>query len=137
MAYSKICLRSAVVSLCLMADASLFALDPAVAIPDYLHTAWTQTEGIDLPAVLALAQTTDGYLWLGSSDGLIRFDGMRFVRWSPLSGSRLADNRIRYLRPPSRGGLWIGTDTGINRLYRGRIQEYPAAKQWLGGRVSA
>src|SRR5206468_4087594 len=92
-------------ALLLLSAEALFPLDPGVAPRNYLHTSWTRDEGIELPAVIALAQTSDGYLWLGTSDGLIRFDGMHFVRWEPISGEKLSDNHIRYLRASAEGGL--------------------------------
>src|ERR1039457_699195 len=55
---------------------SLTALDPSLSTTQYLHVSWTGEEGNALPAINALAQTTDGYLWLGTSTGLVRFDGM-------------------------------------------------------------
>src|ERR1035438_171882 len=49
-----------------------FGIAPAVSTLQYLHTSWTQEEGTSLPAVQALAQTSDGYLWLGTAKGLIQ-----------------------------------------------------------------
>ena len=84
---------------------SLVALDPALAVSQYLHTSWTQEEGADLPAVQAIAQSPDGYLWLGTSAGLIRFDGIRFVHWEPRAGEGLPNNDVRFLIASSRRGL--------------------------------
>ncbi|SPE42908.1 putative Integral membrane sensor signal transduction histidine kinase [Candidatus Sulfopaludibacter sp. SbA3] len=112
----------------------LFALDPALAVSQYLHTAWTQEEGADLPGVEAITQTPDGYLWLGTTAGLIRFDGLRFVHWEPHQGARLPVNDIRFLLAGQRG-LWIGSAQGISRLDRGRLTAYPAADRWLAGAV--
>ena len=116
---------------------SLFALDPALSTTQYLHTSWTQEEGIALPAISALAQTTDGYLWLGTGTGLIRFDGMRFVRWEPSSGEKLPGEEIRYLLASADGSLWIGTTHTISRYDHGRIVSYPEADRWLAGRNRA
>lgn len=117
--------------------APLLALDPSLAASQYLHTSWTQGEGADLPGVQAIAQTPDGYLWLGASTGLIRFDGVRFVRWEPRSGEKLPSNDIRFLVASGQRGLWIGSAKGISRLDRGRLTAYPAADRWLGGTVVA
>jgi ligand-binding sensor domain-containing protein len=116
---------------------SLFALDPALAVSQYLHTSWTQEEGADLPGVQAIAQTQDGYLWLGTGAGLIRFDGIRFVHWEPHAGDELPSNDIRLLTACGQRGLWIGSALGISRLDRGRLTAYPAADRWLGGTVVA
>jgi len=94
---------------------SLFALDPALAVSQYLHTSWTQEEGADLPGVQAIAQTQDGYLWLGTGAGLIRFDGIRFVHWEPHAGDVLPSNDIRLLTACGQRGLWIGSALGISR----------------------
>src|SRR5580704_16140059 len=89
----------------LLTAPSLFAVNPNLSLDQYLHTSWTQEEGSALPPVEALAQTADGYLWLGTSKGLIRFDGMRFTEWSPASGPALPDLRTGCLRRASAGGL--------------------------------
>jgi ligand-binding sensor domain-containing protein len=75
-------LASGIIILLVSAE-SLLALNPGLAVSRYLHTTWTQEEGADLPSVQAIAQTHDGYLWLGTGSGLIRFDGIRFVHWKP------------------------------------------------------
>jgi ligand-binding sensor domain-containing protein len=121
----------------LVSAKSLVALDPALALSQYLRTSWTQEEGADLPGVQAIAQTPDGYLWLGTSTGLIRFDGMRFVHWEPHAGEALPGNDIRCLIASGRRGLWIGSALGISRLDRGHLTAYPAADRWLGGAVVA
>src|SRR5208337_79562 len=81
---------------------SLLALDRSLSTLQYLHTSWTQEEGGALPAIQAMAQSSDGYLWLGTSNGLIRFDGMRFVRWEAGSGEQLPGRDIRCLLSSSR-----------------------------------
>jgi ligand-binding sensor domain-containing protein/signal transduction histidine kinase len=111
---------------------SLFALDRSFSALQYLHTSWTQEEGGALPAIQTMAQTADGYLWLGTSNGLIRFDGMRFVRWETGSGAELPDKNIRCLLSSARGGLWIGTASGVARFDQGRLIRYPAADRTSG-----
>ena len=113
-------------ALVVMAAWPLFAVNPALSIGQYLRTSWTQEEGSALPPVQALAQTADGYLWLGASTGLMRFDGMRFVEWSPASGPALPSSNISCLRPASGGGLWVGTTAGVCRVDHGRVFRYPA-----------
>lgn len=111
---------------------SLFGLDRSLSTFQYLHTSWTQEEGGALPAIQAMAQTADGYLWLGTSNGLIRFDGMRFVRWETGPGEELPGRDVRCLLSSSRGGLWIGTTSGVARLDRGHLIRYPAADHTVG-----
>ena len=113
-------------TLVLMVAGPLFAVNPGLSINQYLHTSWTQEEGSALPPVQALAQTADGYLWLGTSTGLIRFDGIRFVEWSAASGPSLPSSNISCLRAASGGGLWVGTAAGVSRVDHGRVLRYPA-----------
>jgi ligand-binding sensor domain-containing protein/signal transduction histidine kinase len=112
---------------------SALAIDPAISTAQYLHTSWTQEEGTSLPGVQALAQTPDGYLWLGTASGLIRFDGMRFVKWEPRPGEKLPGDDVRRLCVASQGGLWIDTTKGVVRMDGGRVIAYPALDGWLHG----
>jgi ligand-binding sensor domain-containing protein len=111
-------------------------LDRSFSAFQYLHTSWTQEEGGALPAIQTMAQTADGYLWLGTSSGLIRFDGMRFVRWAAGTGEELPSRNIRYLLSSARGGLWIGTASGIARFDRGHLIRFPAADRALDAVIS-
>ena len=123
------------ITLLIVSGKSLFSLDPALAVSQYLRTSWTQEEGVDVPAVQAVAQGPDGYLWLGTGTGLIRFDGMRFFHWEPRAGEKLPSNDIRFLIASPKQGLWIGTALGVSRLAGGRLTGYPDADRWLGGSV--
>jgi signal transduction histidine kinase/ligand-binding sensor domain-containing protein len=111
----------------------LIALDPALAISQYLHTNWTQEQGADLPGVQAIVQTAEGYLWLGTTNGLIRFDGIRFVHWTPLHGQELPSTDIRLLAASRSRGLWIGSSKSVSRLENGQLTAYPAVDSWLHG----
>jgi len=62
---------------------SSWAVDPGRYISQYGHTAWRIQDGFLGGAANAIAQTTDGYLWIGTQAGLLRFDGIRFVPWTP------------------------------------------------------
>jgi signal transduction histidine kinase/ligand-binding sensor domain-containing protein len=110
----------------LLTAPSLFALNPNLSLSQYLHTSWTQENGSALPPTYAVAQTTDGYLWLGTGNGLFRFDGMRLTEWSPMAGPALPNLNIGWLHPASGGGLWGGTASGLWRVDGGRVIRYPA-----------
>ena len=62
---------------------SAFALNPSVDINQYAHTAWTIRDGFFPGTIQTIAQTPDGYLWLGTEFGLFRFDGVQKVLWNP------------------------------------------------------
>jgi len=105
------------------------ALDPSLDVSQYAHTAWRIREGFTKGYIDAMAQTPDGYLWLGTEFGLLRFDGVRAVSWNPPSGEQLPSNDILSLLASRDGGLWIGTSKGLARWKDGKIIDYPQ----LGG----
>jgi signal transduction histidine kinase/ligand-binding sensor domain-containing protein len=72
-----------------------------------------------------LVQTSDGYLWLGTSSGLLRFDGVRFVPWSSAHGERLASNEIYDLVPARDGSLWIASRAGVSQWKDQTLTTYP------------
>src|SRR5258708_270809 len=88
------------------------------------HDSWTFKEGA--PAeVTCLAQTNDGFLWLGGQNGLFRFDGTRFEPFSSPFGDRLLSTNLYSLFAPPSGGLWIGyTLGGFSFLDKGRVTNY-------------
>lgn len=104
--------------LVLAVTASNAAATPAdVPLRDYNHTTWTHHDGVPLGHIASILQTSDGYLWIFTSDGLLRFDGMRFVSVStpctapPRSNVAAAD-----------GGFWaVCGQTLIRRTPEGRF----------------
>src|SRR6266704_5343307 len=83
------------------------ALNPSLDINQYAHTAWTVRDGFFKGVIFSIAQTPDGYLWLGTEFGLLRFDGVRSVPWHQLKGEELPCGRIRSLLAARDGRLWI------------------------------
>ena len=100
------------------------ALNPSIDMNQYAHTAWPVRGGFFKGSVYAIAQTPDGYLWLGTDLGLVRFDGVRFVPWQP-EGEHLPSNTIRRLLASRDGRLWIGTDKGLASWRNGKLIHYP------------
>ena len=95
---------------CLLAlSPSAYALNPALDVSQYTHTAWKIREGFSKGRVTSIAQTPDGYLWLGTEFGLLRFDGIRHVLWQPPAGESFRSSFIRTLFTARDGTLWIGT----------------------------
>src|SRR5277367_2135970 len=72
--------------LLLHAATSVWAVDPDRRISQYAHTAWRTKDGVFSGSPIVTAQTTDGYVWIGTSTGLVRFDGVHFAVWSPPAG---------------------------------------------------
>jgi signal transduction histidine kinase/ligand-binding sensor domain-containing protein len=90
----------------------------------YTHTAWTDSPGLK-GRVNSIAQTSDGYLWLGTDFGLVRFDGVRFVPSGPGVGPPLPSTNISSLLAAHDGSLWVGTLNGLLRWHQGKLTRYP------------
>src|ERR1700680_4188351 len=86
---------------------SLSALNPAYRISQYLHTSWKSDSG--LQAVRRVAPTPDGYLWLATRGGLVRFDGVRFSTYRAGSVPGLENSTAQDLLVDPDGSLWVAT----------------------------
>jgi ligand-binding sensor domain-containing protein/two-component sensor histidine kinase len=87
-------------------------LDPASPVSQYSHSIWQTSDGLPNNSVQALAQTRDGYLWLGTLEGLVRFDGHHFRVFDTKNTAALKHNSVVTLCEDRRGVLWIGTSGG-------------------------
>src|SRR5262245_54846724 len=104
------------------------ALEPKTRITQYRHTAWRVEDGALESAPNAIAQTADGYIWIGTGSGLVRFDGVRFQRWTPGSDKRVFDTAVVAMLGASDGTLWIGTDTGLLSWKNDHLQDHVAGR---------
>lgn len=103
-----------------MAGMLLFVLgaDAGAATGDYLMDVWSAENGLPNSSVTAIAQTPDGYLWVGTYNGLARFDGVRFVNFDPFTTPELAHPRVRRLFVDDGGTMWANTFDGSLSSYR-------------------
>lgn len=88
------------------------ALDPDKAVTQYVHNLWQIEQGLPQNSIYAIIQAHDGYLWIGTEEGLSRFDGVRFVNFDKHNTPAIKNNWIRALYESRDGTLWIGTDGG-------------------------
>ena len=102
-----------------------YGLDPALDVSQYAHTAWKIREGFTKGTIFSTAQTPDGYLWLGTEFGLVRFDGVQAIPWQPPGGEQLPSSWINALLVTRDGTLWIGTEKGLASWKDGKLTEYP------------
>lgn len=109
------------------------ALDPDRRISQFAHTAWRVRDGAFAGAPTAIAQTTDGYVWIGTLAGLLRFDGVRFVSFVPPAGKHLPNPAVISLLGATDGSLWVGTASGLARLKNGDLVNFPET----AGRVNS
>jgi signal transduction histidine kinase/ligand-binding sensor domain-containing protein len=114
------------------------ALDPAKAITQYRHEVWRTRDGLPQSSAEALAQTRDGYLWIGTQEGLARFDGVRFVVFDRATTPELRHNRVLALLEDRRGRLWLGTEGGgLGVVQEGRFRTFGRADGLAGEIVRA
>jgi signal transduction histidine kinase/ligand-binding sensor domain-containing protein len=102
-----------------------FALDPHKSLSQYSRTTWTQMQGLPQDTIRVITQTADGYLWLGTDEGLARFDGYDFVLFHKANGD-LPSNSITALEPAVDGSLWIGTANGLVHYGNKQFRTYTA-----------
>jgi len=100
----------------------LLALDPSKPIIRYGHDVWGVNRGFPYFAIHAIHQTRDGYLWLATDEGLVRFDGVQFTPFDENNTNAITHNDISSLAEDSAGNLWIGTrGGGLCRLSHGKF----------------
>jgi ligand-binding sensor domain-containing protein/signal transduction histidine kinase len=113
----------------LVCPRSALGLDPSLEISQYAHTPWKFRNGFLNGAVYAIAQTRDGYLWLGTQSGVVRFDGVRAAPLVVPPGQELPSTAVGALLAARDGTLWIGTFDGLASWNNGRLTVYPALAQ--------
>jgi ligand-binding sensor domain-containing protein/signal transduction histidine kinase len=131
------CLRwgARVAAIVLLATPAL-ALDPGRPLTRYSLDAWSVDRGLPDSAVFAIVQTRDGYLWVGTTEGLARFDGLRFTVFDKANTPAIRHNQIQALLEDDTGALWIGTyGGGLVRLKDGRFEAYTTAEGLPGDTV--
>jgi PAS domain S-box-containing protein len=110
-------------SLLLVALPRAHALDPDRRISQYGHTVWRIQDSAISPPI-NIAQTTDGFLWVTTAQGLMRFDGVRFRQWQPPQGQSLPGTHLSAVLGTRDGSLWIGTTRGLARWKDGQLRTY-------------
>ncbi len=109
--------------------ANLWALDPNKPVDQYLVDQWETSAGIPSNTVLSITQTPDGYLWIATTKGLVRFDGIEFtfISFSGTGGADAGENPIpETLFVDRQGTLWIGSSAGLTSFHHqtGRFYTY-------------
>lgn len=97
------------------------ALDSSKELSQLGHEVWLTENGLPQNTVHAIAQTKDGYIWIGTEEGLTRFDGVKFTVFDKQNTPELKSNYIRNLLVDRQGGLWIGTAQGLVHMLDGRF----------------
>lgn len=106
-------------------------------LSEMYHSSWTIRDGAP-SSIEAIAQTQDGYIWLGTDTGLFRFDGKSFERYHPTSGVDLPPGTIPTLMATPDGGLWIGyASAGASFLKEGHNVNFGKHEGLISGSISA
>ncbi len=106
--------------------------------PNYFTRTWQVEQGLPQNKVTAVVQTRDGYVWVGTYNGLARFDGVRFTVFDDNNTPELRSSRITSLFEADDGTLWIGTESGdVSQCKDGRFAAVPLRANWRGGKIYA
>ena len=117
------------VSLVLIGEAALGA-------SNFVTRVWLRENGLPQNKVAAVLQTHDGYLWIGTYNGLARFDGVRFVCYDSGNTPELADSLVTSLFEDKDGALWIGHETGEVTIYaQGHFRPAGATVRWARKKI--
>ncbi len=100
--------------------ADSWALDPRKALTQYVHDVWTTSEGLPQDEVSGIVQDSVGYIWFGTQEGLVRFDGVSFTVFDSRNTVAFRTSFIHGLFADSRGNLWVGA-SGLLRYRDGRF----------------
>jgi signal transduction histidine kinase/ligand-binding sensor domain-containing protein len=110
-------------------------LTPLETMTQLAHSSWGPKHGI--ASVTGITQTKDGYLWIGTAEGLFKFDGISFSRWQPKPDEKTSGPGVNALCATSDGSLWIGYNEGVSRLHEGKLTVYTAADGLPPGEVTS
>ena len=108
------------------------------SLAQYRFDSWTADDGLPQNIIRAIHQTPDGYLWLVTADGLVRFDGVRFTVFDKANSLGINSNRFTCLYEDAEGALWAGTENGgVTRYHDGRFTTYSTEhglpSNWIRG----
>ena len=108
---------SALLLFALLAALPCKPLDSSKSLTQYAHRIWGQEQGLFQPTIYSIFQTHDGFLWLGTQDSLIRFDGVRFREFEGPGSIAFHDTLIRALAEDNQGTLWVGSvGAGLGKI---------------------
>lgn len=124
--------------LALLAPDRPLALDPTRGLGQYVHDRFTDRQGLPQNAVRAVLRSRRGELWIGTDEGVARFDGARFITYDRRSSPALGSNLVYHLAEDASGAVWIGTfDAGLYRLEAGVVAPARLSTPLPGQQITA
>jgi streptogramin lyase len=128
----------ALVGICSSAQHSEADFGSSTGEWNYSARSWQSQNGLAGETVQAFAQTSDGFLWVGTTEGLLRFDGAQFTLFSHENTPAMRENSVFCLLASRDGGLWIGTDGGgLLEMRNGNSRAFTAADGLTDGFIRA
>ena len=115
-------------ALLLVLSHAALALDPQRSLDHYGHQAWRTDSGLPQNTVHSILQTGDGYLWLGTDGGLVRFDGIEFVTFDAENTPQFKSDTVSDLLQDASGTLWISTAAGLLSYRSGAFRAFTTAQ---------
>ena len=103
-------MRTLILVACMVVSISTWAIPIERKLSQMQHESWKTKDGVP-PSIISMAQTDDGYLWLGTAAGLYRFDGARFEAFVPREGNA-AKAFVYFIKAQPGVGLWVGWQIG-------------------------
>src|SRR5215471_14926495 len=100
------------------------AIEPHGEPRQYRYDVWQTEQGLPRNTISAIVQTQDGYIWLATEAGLVRFDGLNFAIFDKQSTPQYKNNYVRSLFEDRDRNLWIGTADGLLKLKDGRFTAF-------------
>jgi len=111
--------------LCVCLTSAALGLDPHKPISQYVHRVWHSDDGLPQNSAQAMLQTNDGYVWIGTQEGLVRFNGIDFKVFNKANTEAIRHNDVRVLYQDREGALWIGTlGGGLVRYWDKQFTNY-------------
>ncbi|HKV37610.1 MAG TPA: two-component regulator propeller domain-containing protein, partial [Blastocatellia bacterium] len=107
---------------------------PALA-EQYYFDSWTTDNGMPQNSVNSILQTRDGYLWISTNDGLVRYDGARFTIFNRGNTAGMNENRCYRLLEDSEGVLWVRAEFGLMSYSNGSFHSYTVDDGLPEGRI--
>jgi len=120
--------RRGIWALLLTFSHAAMALDPHRSLDHYGHQTWRTDSGLPQNTVHSILQTRDGYLWLGTDGGLVRFDGIDFLTFDAENTPQLESDTVYDLEEDASGALWISTAAGLLSYRNGAFAAYTTAQ---------
>src|ERR1051325_8022066 len=112
-------------------------ITPGRLLGRYQQFVWQDQHGLPQNGISTVAQTPDGYLWLATAEGIVRFDGVRFTAFDTANTPELKSNNIAALLVTRDGALWACYGSGLTRYQGGRFTYYGVAQGLLDSRATA